>query len=232
MEDSSRIYARHQLRQLPLLRLLDDAAFDQVIRLCRAVNYPKHAVILNKGMVNDWLGFILKGQIQVIDELSSGIEIGLNMINAGMFFGEISVIDRKPRSARLVAVAECEVLLLPGDLTRQLFFRYPPIAESMLQHFTSTLRRMNDLRALLSIPNSTQRLSALLVFLVKQDAGGLHVIEPMPTHHELAIMINASRETVTRSLSELKRLGVAEKDHSRLIIRSPEELKKLAIQNS
>ena len=58
-------------------------------------------------------------------------------------------------------------------------------------------------RTLLSLPNPFQRLCVLLLQLPQQVVNGCIEIDQSPTHQELAIMINASRETVTRSFQAL-----------------------------
>jgi len=64
--------------------------------------------------------------------------------------------------------------------------------------------------------------------LAEQEHAGATVIENMPTHQQLAIMANASRETVTRAIRSLIRAGILAKDHRRLLILDPEGLRRAA----
>ncbi|MEN9313884.1 MAG: hypothetical protein RIS35_277, partial [Pseudomonadota bacterium] len=145
----------------------------------------------------------------------------------GGFFGELSVIDRRPRSATLVALAPAVVIQVPGDAARRLFFEYPPVAEALMQHLARSIRRMSDLRALQAMPGAFQRVYALLGYVSEAGPGGLQVIDDVPTHQEISIMVNTSRETVTRAIAQLLRSGVVEKDRRRLIIRDPAALERL-----
>jgi CRP/FNR family transcriptional regulator, cyclic AMP receptor protein len=61
--------------------------------------------------------------------------------------------------------------------------------------------------------------------------GNMEIVENLPTHQDIAMMINTSRETVTRVLLQLAQQGIVEKDLHKLIIRKPEELQKLALGN-
>lgn len=217
-----------RLRRIPLLAVLEPAVFNEVMRQSRLQHYPRRSNLAIKGTTADWLGVLIEGRVQVIDTLSNGMEVGLNLLETGDFFGEFAIIDQAPRSATLVAMSGCHVLQIPGELGRQLLFRYPPVAEFMQRHFTRVVRRMNEFRALLAQPNVAQRLQGLLCFSMREIPGGLVHIEVLPTHQELAIMINTSRESVTRTLSDLQQRGIVEKDGRRLIIREPERLKALA----
>lgn len=219
---------REHLRRIPLLAVLEQRVFDEVMRHSRLQHFPRRSNLVMKGMVADWLGILVEGRVQVIDTLPNGMEVGLNMLETGDFFGEFAVIDRVSRSATLIAMSNCHVLQIPGELGRQLLFRYPPVAEFMQRHFTGVVRRMNEFRALLAQPHAPQRIQGMLCFIMRQGPGGLSQIEVLPTHQELAIMVNSSRETVTRTLSDLQQRGIVEKDGRRLIIRDPERLRELA----
>jgi predicted transcriptional regulator len=67
-----------------------------------------------------------------------------------------------------------------------------------------------------------------LGILKQTKPGGLEVVENLPTHQDIAIMLNTSRETVTRALLALAQKGIVQKDLNRLIIRNAEILQKLA----
>ena len=124
-------------------------------------------------------------------------------------------------------MSPCHIIQVPGEIARQLFFRSPPVAEAMMKHCTDLIRRMSDLRSLQAIPNAFTRVFALVNYFKVIGPGGLEVIEDAPTQQEMAIMVNTSRETVSRALSELIRIGVVEKDLRRLIVRKPDTLRQL-----
>lgn len=220
--------SREFLRKLPILGLLTDEQLTHVMAASRLSRYPKKAPVVLKAQTIDNLAILVSGKLQVVDYMVDGREIGLNIIQAGGFFGELSVIDRLPRSATLIALTPAAVIHIPGEIARKLFFEYPPVAEAMLVHLARALRRMSDLRTVQALPHSFQRVYALLDYVKELAPGGMHVINDLPTHQEIAIMVNTSRETVTRALSSLASAGVVEKDLRRLLIRKPEALKRLA----
>lgn len=219
--------SREALARLPLLNLLPPQRLDSVLQHAQIAAYPKHAVILTKGQIEDQLGYVLAGKLQIVDHLPDGREVGLNLIETEQFFGEILVVDRQPRSASVVAVLPSHVLWLPGEVARRMFYDHPPVAEAMLQHLTQVIRRMSDLRAVQALPNAFQRVFALLHYIKEKAPGGIEQIANMPTHQEISIMVNASRETVTRAIATLIQANVVQKDMRRLIIRSPVRLEQL-----
>lgn len=219
--------SRAALARLPLLNLLPPERLDAVLQHAQIAIYAKHAVILSKGQTEDQLGYVLTGKLQVVDHLPDGREVGLNIIETSQFFGEILVVDRHPRSASVVAVLPSHVLWLPGEVARRMFFDHPPVAEAMLKHLAQVIRRMSELRAVQALPNAFQRVFALLHYIKEKAPGGIEQIANMPTHQEISIMVNASRETVTRAIATLIQANVVQKDMRRLIIRSPVRLEQL-----
>ncbi len=219
--------SRELLGRMPILGLLRGEQLDRVMAASRLVQYPKRATLALKGSTVDHLAFLIEGKVQVVDYLPDGREFGLNIIQAGGFFGELSVIDRKPRSATLVALTPVSVIQVPGEIARRLFYEIPPVAEAMLTHLARMLRRMSDLRALQAMPGAHQRVYALLNYVKELTPSGMQLINDVPTHQEIAIMVNTSRETVTRAMARLLDEGVVQKDMRRLIIRKPQVLESL-----
>jgi CRP-like cAMP-binding protein len=215
------------LRKIPLLANLTD---DEIIRVkgdLRFRQYNKRDVVLQKGGSGDGLLFLLSGQLQVIDVTEDGRAIGLRMLAPGDFFGEIAVINSSTRSASVVALSEVLVAFLPAPTALHLFSHSPSVANQMLRHLAQKIQRDSEFRALLSINNTTKRIYTFLVLLQQKQPGSPDVVENLPTHQDIANMINTSRETVTRALLTLVQQGIVQKEAHRLIIRDPEALQKL-----
>lgn len=215
------------LRKIPLLASLSDDEMAKVKSELRIRRYARRDIVLQKGGVGDSLLFLLSGQLQVIDVTEDGRAIGLRMLSQGDFFGEIAVIAGSTRTASVVALAESLVAFLPSATALHLFSHSPAVAKIMLRHLAQKVLRDSDFRALLSIHNTSKRIYSFLDLLKQKGPGDLEVVENLPTHHDIAIMINTSRETVTRALLSLIERGIVEKDMNRLIVRDPEALQKL-----
>lgn len=220
-------FSTESLRRFELLRQVSEEQLRTALAASRLIRFQKGDTVVSKGRDLDVLGFLLQGKLQVVDFLSDGTEFGLNLIEPGHFFGELAVIDRMPRSASVVALAPSVVIQMPGETARWLIYGNPTVAEAMMRHLARAVRRMTELRALQAIPHAHKRVFALLEHLTHAGSGGVHVIEHMPTHVTMAIMVNTSRETVTRALARLKSEDVIQKDMRRLIIRRPDRLRHL-----
>jgi CRP-like cAMP-binding protein len=216
------------LRNIPLLANLSDEEMERVKADMRVRQYAKRDVVLQKGASGDSLLFLLTGQLQVIDITEDGRAIGLRMLAPGDFFGEIAVINGSMRSASVVALSPVLVALLPRNTALHLFSHSPTVANHMLRFLAAKVQRDSEFRALLSIHNTAKRIYTFLDLLKqKSPEDELEVVENLPTHQDIANMINTSRETVTRTLLMLTQQGIIKKGTHRLIIVDPEALRKL-----
>lgn len=212
------------LAKIPLLHALEPELLAQLSSVIQLKEVSKQDCLLHKGDQGNGLIFLLRGRLLVVDVTPEGKQIGLNFLVPGDFLGELAIIDGLPRSASVVAVTPSQVAILPKTHAKRLIFENPIIAERMMRHIALRLRASTDYRALLGIPNAFQRVLSLVELLAKPDPGKLITIEDMPTHEQIALMVNTSRETVTRAMQVLNDEQVVEKDNRRLIIRFPNKL--------
>lgn len=216
------------LRKIPLLANLTDEEMAKVKADLRLRQYARREVVLQKGGPGDSLLFLLVGQLQVIDVTEDGRAIGLRMLKPGDFFGEIAVITDTTRTASVVALSPVLVAFLPRHVALHLFSHSPSVASQILRHLAEKVQRDSEFRAILSINNTSRRIYTFLTLLKQKAPGNTEVVENLPTHQDIANMINTSRETVTRALLTLVQQGIIQKDTHRLIIHKPKELQKLA----
>lgn len=216
------------LRKIPLLSDLTDEEMLRVRAEMRVREYARRDVVLQKGGIGDALLFLLSGQLQVIDITEDGRAIGLRILAPGDFFGEIAVINGSIRSASVVALTPVLVALLPRATALHLFSHSPSVANQMLRFLAEKVQRDSQFRTLLSIHNTSKRIYSFIELLKEKAPGDVEVVENLPTHQDIANMINTSRETVTRALLVLTQQGIIQKSTHRLIIVNPEALKKLA----
>lgn len=216
------------LRDFSIFSPLTDAQLAAIAPLVRLRRLDKGDVACRKGDAPDGLYLLASGRLQVFEITEDGREVGLNLIQPGAFFGELSVIDDLPRSAHIVAMEPSVVGVLPQTEARRLFYQVPEMAEVMMKHLAGTVRSMSRHRVLLGIPNAFQRVFSLLIQMSRSMPGGLIVVQDVPRQQQIAIMLNTSRETVSRAITELIQSGVVEKDLRRLIVRKPDVLQQLA----
>lgn len=213
------------LRKISLLDGIDESVLEHISKFVHYKTVDKGETIIHKGSPGESMLFLLSGRLQVVDFSEDGREIGLSFLEASDYFGELSIIDNLPRSASVVAIEKSTFASLPRAKALDLIYDNPLIAARLLNRLAEKVRLAGILRSILGNPNAFQRVYSLLNYLAVDDPSGLVLIERMPTHHEIAIMVNTSRETVSRALNALINDGVIEKDLKRLIVRKQDVLR-------
>lgn len=226
------------LPRIPLLRDLPAPAQAELATAAIERRLSRREVVANKGDALRFFPLLLDGRLQGIDFTVDGREVGLYFVGPGEYFGELSLIDRAPMAETVIALAPSHLLLLPRERTRSLMFATPEAAEKVALRLTERLRTEAAQRLLLALPNPMQRLCAQLLYLTRDAAAhapdgtgagaDLPGIPFAPTHQEIAIMINSSRETVTRAFQQLQNQQILQRDGTRLVVLDIGKLEQLS----
>ncbi len=199
------------LSQLPLLAGLPQVTLAHLAQHASERSFAKREVVLQKGSEGGHLCFLLEGRLQGVDFTVDGREVGLYFVNPGDYFGDIAVIDGQPHPVFVTAVSRSRVVFVPRDLIRPILFAHAKLAEVLCTSLSHRLRQLSGQRRILGLVNPVQRVCAQLELMLLVTPTGVWV-RNAPTHQELAIMINASRETVTRVFQLLQSRGVVERN--------------------
>lgn len=162
-------------------------------------SFARRSMVMFKDSPTQELGFLVDGRLQGVDFTVDGRSVGLYFVDPGDYFGELSVVDGQASSEFVVAAAKSTVAVLEARLARELIFSHSDLARLVMARLAQRVRTITAQRTLLGLPNPFQRLCVLLLQLPQRRVGDEIHIDNTPTHQELAIMINASRETVTRA---------------------------------
>ena len=198
------------LRKVPLFNCLGEPEFEKLSQLTVAQTYPKGSMIILAEDFGDTLFIIRKGQVKISVFHEDGREVIFSLLGPGKVFGELSLLDGKPRSANAVALKDSEVLTLRRADFLQLVIENPRVAALLLAELASRLRRTDEKIEGLALLDVTSRISQTLLQLAEDhgiEAAEGVLIESRPTHQQLANMAGTTRETVSRVISRLEEQG-------------------------
>jgi CRP/FNR family transcriptional regulator, cyclic AMP receptor protein len=215
------------LTQLPLLAALPQVTLAHLAQQASERSFAKREVVLQKDSQPAALCFLLDGRLQGVDFTLDGREVGLYFVNSGDYFGDVAVIDGYPQPDYVTAVSRSRVVFIPKELVRPILFAYPKVAEVLCNNLSLRLRQVSAQRRILGLANPLQRVCAQLQILMHSRDGAV-LVPNTPTHQELAIMINASRETVSRVFQLLQGRGIVERQGNDLRVDNPGLLRELA----
>ncbi len=216
------------LNNFSLLRSLPDDLLENLGKQSHLVEVPRRKVVMEKNQTAHSLGLLVDGRLQGVDMTLDGREAGLYFIGPNDFFGELSVIDQQPATEFVISVTPSRFFMIPSITIRQLIEQSPQIATTINMRLARRLRESMHQRTLLTMPSPIQRVCAQLIQMTMKTRSGEQVVIYAPTHQEIAIMINTTRETVTRVFQKLQNSGVVAREGSSLHIKKLEHLTLLA----
>lgn len=200
----------------------------------RISEHPAGQLIIGAEDRDEDVYFVLSGIARSAVFTVSGREVAFTDIAAGDCFGELSAIDRLPRSASVVALEPLRAARLTGREFEDLLAARPELAQALLRHIAGKVRDLS--RKLLEFTAMTgqQRVCGELLRLGRKHRRHLDaaVIVQPPTQAELATVVFTARETVAREMSRLQRLGLLTRSRAEWRIPSLSRLEREMLAGS
>jgi len=163
---------------------------------------------------------VIVGTVRISLPSSRGKAVILADLPAGELFGEIALLDGKPRSASAAALTKCELLVLERRDFLSFLERSPAACLNLMQLLCGRVRRSDERVAEITFFDLPARLAKALLRYPAQGKLSL-------SQRELAEMAGATRENVNRCLREWQRLGILQLKNRRTIILKPEALQAI-----
>jgi CRP/FNR family transcriptional regulator, cyclic AMP receptor protein len=98
---------RAALLASPLFAAMRPEELDGILKLAVEQQVGRGKVIFQKGDTGSSMMAVLQGRVRVSAISAEGKEVTLNVINPGEIFGELALLDGKPRSADATTLASC-----------------------------------------------------------------------------------------------------------------------------
>jgi len=215
------------LQNLPLLMTLPKVTLEHIARHSRVQFFAKREAVLEKGNTSHDMCFLVDGLLQGIDFTSDGREVGIYFVQPGDYFGEVALIDSGAQPEFVTSVSRSRVVFIPKDLIKPILFGAPKLAEILCVRLSARLREMAVQRRILGLSSPIQKVCLQLELMLERQSSPKLLLNA-PTHQELAIMVNVSRETVTRVFQMLQGRGVVERDGNDLRIEDAKFLADVA----
>ena len=205
------------LRALPIFETLDDKSLKPLLRVAMLRHVPRHTVVLHAGDHTDNIYFVLSGvlKVQISDE--EGREVILSMLGPGELFGEMGVLDDHPRSATVLAVESSEVVVIGKDDFKQCLADNPDVSLFIMRNLTKRLRLADRNIESLALFDVYGRVARLLLEAA-EIVDGRKVVTHKITKQDIAKMIGASREMVSRVMRDLLAQGLIQECDGQLIL--------------
>jgi|TARA_B000000437_G_scaffold44768_1_gene31484 CRP/FNR family cyclic AMP-dependent transcriptional regulator len=209
------------LRNVRLFESLDKRELDALSELTFVRTFEKDNVIIWAEDKGDALFIIADGKVKVSIVSEDGREVILSLLSKNAVFGELSLLDGRPRSANVIAIEETQLVMLRRADFLELIQKTPSIAVALLAELASRLRKTDRQIEGLALLDVASRISdTLLQLAIEQgvESNSGIVVENRPTHQEIANMSGTTRETVSRVLKRLEKQGYLKSEGRKITI--------------
>lgn len=208
------------LTSIPLFSKLTAEHLELLSAQIQQQEYARDSVIITEGDNSDSLYIVNEGRVKIFISDDAGREMQLKVLGPGDYFGELSLIDQKPRSASAMAICTSQLSVITSNDFLNCLAENQEMALIMLQVLTKRLRDATELQKQLALMDVYGRLRATFLKSAKETKGMLK-LEPKPTQQDIANKIGASREMVSRILSDLKIHGYIDINKFSITIKKP-----------
>ena len=212
------------LEKSALFGTLDEKARREIAAYAKRRNYTAGEPICRLEDQGDSMMAVVVGTVRISLPGVKGREIILADLQPGELFGEIALLDGKPRSANATALTNCELMVLDRRDVMPFLERTPSACIKLMEILCARIRRSDERMSDIAFFDLPSRLAKTLLNYPTTRPG---VMKLSLSQSELAAMAGGTRENVNRCLRDWQRRGILELKDRWTIIRKPEALRQL-----
>ena len=190
------------LENVPIFAQLDPSDLEDISHLAVTRAFPKNAVIVTEGDLGNSMYIIAKGRVKVFLTSEEGKEVILNTLGPDESFGELALLDEEPRSASVMTLEPSSLVIISRPSFERCLADKPKIAVGLIRALVQRVRALTENVRDLALSEVYGRVVSLFGKLA-EDEDGKQVIRQRLTHQEIANMVGASREMISKILKDL-----------------------------
>jgi CRP-like cAMP-binding protein len=202
---------RRLLRSHFLLRNLSQSDLERIAAAATCARFGRHEKIFRRGESETNLMIMVSGRVKLSATSTDGQELLANIVERGHVFGEIAVIDGKPRSYDATALEASELLIVKRKDLIPFLEERPDICLRFMETLCERLRRSEALIQDAVFLNAGPRLARQLLRLAEtygRKDGDAICIDLAVSQSDLASLVGMTRESINKQLCNWRRAGV------------------------
>jgi CRP/FNR family cyclic AMP-dependent transcriptional regulator len=206
------------LKAVPLFASFPDDQLRVLVTMVTRRSAPRGSTIMAAGDPTDSLYIVISGRLKVMMGDADGKEVILTILGPGEFFGEMGLIDDEPRSASVVAIEPCELLSIAKRDFKKCLSDNFEMTMAVMRGLVRRLREADRKIGSLALLDVYGRVARLLLDM-SEDVNGQKMVTKRLPKQDIAKMIGASREMVSRVMKDLQMGGYIEMRGSTIVLR-------------
>ncbi len=206
------------LRNVPLFSVLTEHQLAVLTNVVSRKSFARGTIIIAAGDTTESLYVIVSGRLKVMMSDDEGREVILAILGPTEFFGEMGLIDDHPRSASVVAIEACELLTLYKRDFKNCLAENFEMTMTVMRGLVKRLREADQKIGSLALMDVYGRVARLLSEM-SETVEGQKVVTKKLAKQDIAKMIGASREMVSRVMKDLQAGGFIEVRPGSILLR-------------
>ncbi|MEV4768371.1 Crp/Fnr family transcriptional regulator [Micromonospora humida] len=194
------------------------------------IRYDVGATLFSEGEQTDHVVLIKAGRVKVVSAGHGGQEVILGIRGPGDMVGEMSPIDGASRSATAVAITPVEASVVRAGDFKAFLLGHPHVQWLLLVQMAGRLRDADRRRVDIVTTGVASRVARCLLDLARADVDNVGRPTPLVSdvsQQEIAALVGASREAVSKALQGFRLGGLIELARRHVAIIDPEGLEAL-----
>ncbi|WP_167746947.1 Crp/Fnr family transcriptional regulator [Cohnella luojiensis] len=199
------------LKRVSLFDNLNDDQLERILRISHRRNLASGTILFHEKEMGSTFYVVLSGSIKLFTKSNSGEEKVLSLVNSGESFGELSLLDGRPRSASSQTLEPTTVLELSSEQFMDLLQAHFDITRGILAELCRRLRTTNEHVNDLTFLDGRTRVLKNLIALANKNGkrdGNIISIHMSLNYDELAQMAGVTKSVLSEVIRELETRGV------------------------
>jgi CRP/FNR family transcriptional regulator len=182
------------------------------MKAAQAMHLSRGDVLFREGEPGDTCYWVLKGTLKVGVSSAKGEERIFALLGPGSVVGELTVLDRRPRSATVTAVSDANLTALTRATLIAYLRIHPSVYADLIEILVGRLRKADEELTADTFLTVQARVARALLSLVDQvgepNGSNSFVLPATVSHRDIGAMAGVARESVSRAVSEWRRRGI------------------------
>jgi len=211
------------LKKIPLFKELTEHQIESIKKISTIKNYDKGETIFSPYDRAEFF-FVLKSGAVKVFKTSKGKEQIIRIFDKPNLFGEAASFTGTNFPAWAETIEDSEILLIPRKEFLEIIRNDPEIGMKLLSVMAQRLIHLTNVIESLSLKTALSKVSSYILRKYENEGEEINFSTGMA-----AMELGLTKETVSRMLSKLKKLGLIEKDGGRILIKNLNGLRDLAL---
>ena len=195
------------IRRVPLFSMLTPPQAEALAGTASKKRFKRGENLVEQGKMSHALYIVLTGRTRVVMTDSKGREVILATLMSGDYVGEMSLIDNEPHSATVVADQQVDVLVLGRESFLRCLGENTEMAHAVMHGLVQRLRKASQNISSLALVGVYGRVAKVLLDSAVPDENEALVIRDKVSRQDIAKMVGASREMVSRVMKDFEEQG-------------------------